>query len=234
MWKLISASLKSFVDNIELMLVLFTSSIFVKYIISISGNSNVLLIYFSLILNLFLITASVSVLCMARKNNSWNWKEYLVGGIKNFPFTICWILCIIGMFRIAGLLSSILNMKQLFRFSSLVVLPAAYIFSLVPIAKIAGFKLKKAVEMMISLVKDHFMLVVSIGIFVAVVMYVSNAVTLILWSKAVEFESMILSRLLVIAGELVKGSEYVVIMATLVNLLLLSTTDDKEVTLVTV
>lgn len=220
MQKIIVNSMKSAVRNMELIWLIFIFSVIVKYLIadfqlSIEKIDNILKSFVFIALNLYLLSATLVAICREYKFGKWNWKDYLLGGLQEFPVILLWFLSVIFFTKIISRL--IYGHESTGMWSGIVLVLIGYVTVFLPIEHANGNLIKKSVKNYVKLIKNNTVRWIITGFYVGSIGVATKMVIISLWSNAVRIENKLLIKFLILTSEFIRSAAIVVIMSTLIH-----------------
>lgn len=196
----------------ELVIIFFVFSLAVKYIFSfrsITANlDNPYKYIFSIILYLFLVSATLSSMGRSINNEKVFPFDYLAGGLKHLPK-------IISIFLVAILSVKLISLVPESRYKLLlgsILFPVSFLFSLATLKWIESTK-KSAIYMLKR--KTFYLRSMVLALQVLLVFLLSWIVILNYWEKLVGVDNKTTAITIILLVELIRNSAYVAIMATL-------------------
>ena len=222
MWKIIFDSVKSAVRNLELVLILFVSSVVLKYLFlkrpAVGAPQTIFILFFLclVIINLYFYSATLTALCDYKKYGKWNWKDYFGCGFKNLPAVILWVfLFILLSVPIAYIGAPGFWLYKTVALVFLIVI--GYLTSLILIAVVGGVKLKDAFVKLKVILSREILKLIGCGIYILFIAVLTSVVITMLWNNIVLFDNIIIKQIIVLTAEFVWNFASVVIMATVVG-----------------
>lgn len=219
MQKIILGSLKAVVRNMELVIILFAVNISIKYMLTGINEPVFFYLAISIVVNLYLLTATLKALCQDEKFGKWNWRDYFIGAVKKLPFIVTWILFIIVVINVINFIFEILNLSPSRQWNIFIFCLFAYLTSIIPIAKTIGKSVKESVKIQMKVIRETTLKWIFSGMYIFLIVLVTRIVVFSLWENAIKFKGNSLGTVLVLAGEMARSAAVVAILATVVKLL---------------
>ncbi len=232
MLELIKDSLRTVYQNIELVLILLLINVFSKYIgfrvgNLLGGRFNIVAGIFLVVFNFYLWSATIAALISCKKNDNWTGKQYLYGGVRNFPFFVIWLLTVLIIFNAISMAISLtatsISLNIIWEIWEPIVLFLGtgifgYItsFTCVYLMEKHG-TLKQALKEQAEYIGNNVSEYLFTGIYIFGVFIVSGIVVSVLTHNARSIEASIVFRqLLMIVSDLIRTTSIVVVMATII------------------
>ncbi|MFC2062068.1 hypothetical protein ACFLUV_06115 [Elusimicrobiota bacterium] len=178
----------------------------------------IIIIAVSVVLYLYVMSGTLVALYEDRKSGQWDWKKYFSGGLKKLPGITLWYILVILLARVISIfVLTYITKSGVWNWVILALI--GYATAFIPIEYIAGNSIRDAVRKQFKLIKENMLKWLLTGIYIFLLVIVSQIVIINLWDMAVQIKGTLIKILLVLGSEFARSAATVVILSTVINLL---------------
>jgi len=225
MWEIVRFSIKSVYDNMGFVLLLFFSSIAVKYCpiaktVPFTGVMGLIKAAILILFTLFIIGATLNSIYIYGTGGLWSWKNYAVKGFQCLPITALWLLVLYSALRAAayGVMTMGIDSGRIMLIALGI---TGFIISVIPAALVCGKGFKEAFAIQRQLLSGSIVLWLGSGLYIVLLIFLGHIIVYMFWMNALAVRN-IFGLLLVAGSELIRSATIVVILSTLAGLVFMS------------